>query len=122
MLMASLDQIFAALADPTRRGIVVHLARGEATVSELVDQFDLSQPTISSHIKVLESAGIVSRKQAAQTRPCKLELQQLEVLNDWLAQVQDVWEGNYKRLDSLLAELKQARKERNEHFGSQHTD
>lgn len=112
MLMASLDQIFAALADPTRRGIVVHLARGEATVSELVNQFDLSQPTISSHIKVLESAGIVSRKQEAQTRPCKLELQQLEVLNEWLAQVQDVWEGNYQRLDRLLAELKQARKER----------
>ena len=110
--MPSLDQTFAALADPTRRGIVVHLARGEATVSELVDQFDLSQPTISSHIKVLEAAGIVSRKQEAQTRPCKLEPRQLKVVNDWLGQVHDVWEGNYKRLDSLLAELKRARREK----------
>lgn len=110
--MPSLDQTLAALADPTRRGIVVHLARGEATVSELVDQFDLSQPTISSHIKVLESAGIVSRTQEAQTRPCRLEPKQLKVVNDWLGQVQEVWEGNYKRLDDLLAELKRARKER----------
>lgn len=110
--MLSLDQAFAALADPTRRGIVVHLARGEATVSELVDQFDLSQPTISSHIKVLESAGLVSRTRQAQTRPCKLEPDRLQAVNAWLVQVQDVWEGNYRRLDLLLSELKQARKER----------
>ena len=110
--MSSLDQAFAALADPTRRGIVVHLARGEATVSELVDQFDLSQPTISSHIKVLESAGIISRTREAQTRPCMLEPERLEEINKWLVQVQDVWEGNYRRLDALLSELKQAQKER----------
>ena len=108
--MPSLNQAFAALADPTRRGIVVHLARSEATVSELVDQFDLSQPTISSHIKVLESAGLVSRTRDAQTRPCKLVAERIEEINEWLVQVQDVWEGNYKRLDGLLAELKQARK------------
>ena len=106
----SLDQAFAALADPTRRGIVVHLARGEATVTELVDQFDLTQPTISSHIKVLESAGIVSRTRKAQTRPCQLVADRLGEINEWLGQVQDVWEGNYKRLDALLTELQQARK------------
>ena len=111
--MVSLDLVFSALADPTRRGIVVHLARGEATVSELVNQFDLSQPTISSHIKVLESAGLVSRTRQAQTRPCKLEPDQLQALNVWLGQVQEVWEGNYRRLDGLLSELKRAQKERN---------
>ncbi len=112
MFMPTLDQTFAALSDPTRRGIVVHLARGEATVSELVDQFDLRQPTISSHIKVLESAGLVSRTRDAQTRPCKLEPDRMQAINDWLCQVQDVCEGNYKRLDVLLSELRKAKKER----------
>lgn len=110
--MSTLNEVFGALADPTRRGIVMHLARGEATVSELVDQFDLTQPTISSHLKVLESAGLVSRTREAQTRPRKLELNRLRAVNDWLVQVQDVWEGNYKRLDALLSELKRAQKER----------
>lgn len=108
--MYQLDQAFAALADPTRRGIVLHLARGETTVSELVDQFNLTQPTISSHLKVLESAGLISRRRVAQTRPCKLESDRLKTLTDWLQQVQQIWEGNYKRLDALLLELKKAQK------------
>ena len=112
MLMSRLNQAFAALADPTRRGIVVHLARGEGhpypTWSPL---FSLTQPTISSHLKVLESAGLISRSRVAQSRPCKLETERLKAVTDWLEQVQEIWEGNYKRLDALLAELKQAQKE-----------
>jgi DNA-binding transcriptional ArsR family regulator len=108
--MSQLDQALAALADPTRRGIVVHLARGEASVSELVGLFSLTQPTISSHLKVLESAGLISRSRVAQSRPCKLEAAALRTVTDWLEQVQAIWEGNYRRLDALLAELKRAQK------------
>ncbi len=108
--MHQLDQAFAALADPTRRGIVLHLACGEATVSDLVGQFDLTQPTISSHLKVLESAGFISRRRIAQSRPCKLVPELLKAVTDWLEQVQEIWEGNFKRLDTLLAEFKRAQK------------
>jgi DNA-binding transcriptional ArsR family regulator len=103
--MPTLDESFAALGDPTRRAIVVHLARGEATVSELVSLFDLTQPTISSHLKVLESAGLISRRKVAQSRLCKLEAERLKTITGWLAQVQETWERNYQRLDALLAEL-----------------
>ena len=109
--MKTLDRAFAALADPTRRGIVVRLARGEASVSDLVSQFSLTQPTISSHLKVLESAGLISRRKEAQLRPCKLVPERLKAVTHWLEQVQEVFEGNYKKLDSLLIELKQADKQ-----------
>lgn len=111
MYMNGLDLAFAALADPTRRGIILLLAQGEATVSDLVGRFSLTQPTISSHLKVLESAGLISRSRVAQLRPCKLKTEQLKVVTDWLEQVQEIWEGNFKRLDTLLDELKQAQKE-----------
>ena len=114
MCMNQLDQAFAALADPTRRGILVHLARGEASVSDLVGLFSLTQPTVSSHLKVLESAGLISRRRVAQLRPCKLETERLKEVTDWLEKVQEIWEGNYKRLDALLAELKQSKKEERE--------
>lgn len=107
--MSQLNQAFAALADPTRRAIVVILARGEATVSDLVAQFDFTQPTISAHLKVLEGAGLISRRRIAQARPCKLEADGLKEVTGWLEQVQEIWEGNYKRLDVLLNELKQPR-------------
>jgi DNA-binding transcriptional ArsR family regulator len=110
MHMKQLDRAFAALADPTRREIVVRLARGEASVSDLVGHFSLTQPTISSHLKVLESAGLISRRKEAQLRPCKLVPERLKAVTDWLEQVQEIWEGNYKRLDALLAELKQQEK------------
>lgn len=106
----TLDRAFAALADPTRRGIVLRLARGEASVSELVSRFSLTQPTISSHLKVLESAGLISRRKAAQSRPCKLVPERLKAVTHWLEQVQEGFEGNYKRLDALLTELKQDEK------------
>ena len=109
--MRQLDHAFSALADPTRREILVHLARGEATVSDIVRRFDLTQPTISSHLKVLESAGLISRSRVAQSRPCKLETEPLKTVTDWLEKVHELWEGNYKQLDALLAELKKAQKE-----------
>lgn len=90
---------------------MAHLARREASVSDLVGLFSLTQPTISAHLKVLESAGLISRSRVAQSRPCKLETEQLQAVTDWLEEVQRIWEGNYKRLDALLAELKQGQKE-----------
>jgi DNA-binding transcriptional ArsR family regulator len=114
--MELMNQTFAALADPTRRGIIARLAEGEATVSELVDRFDLTQPTISSHIKVLETAGLISRSRRGQTRPCKLEPDGLRAVNGWLAHLRTVWETNFGRLDDLLEELKvQTRKRSGDH-------
>ena len=81
----------------------MHLARGEASVTELVDLFDLTQPTISSHLKVLESAGLILRRRVAQSRPCKLEPKRLKAVVCWLEQVEAVWEENYQRLDGVLA-------------------
>jgi len=106
MYMDLMNQTFAALADPTRRGIIARLAEGEATVSELVDRFDLTQPTISSHLKVLETAGLISRSRKGQTRPCKLEPNGLQAVNGWLERLRTVWETNFARLDALLEELK----------------
>ena len=78
--------------------------------SDLVGPRLVEQHTISSHLKVLESSGLISRSRVAQSRPCKLETKQLKEVTDWLENVQEIWEGNYKRLDALLAELKQAQK------------
>ena len=105
--MESLNRTFTALADPTRRGIVAHLVHGEATVSQLVEQFELTQPTISSHLKVLESAGLISRSRRAQTRPCKLEPDGLKALDTWLERFRSIWEGNFERLDALLNDLQE---------------
>jgi len=115
--VSQLDYAFAALADPTRRGIVLHLARGEASVSDLVGHFSLTQPTISSHIKVLEKAGLIVRRKDAQFRRCSLAPERLKSVTAWLKQVQEIWEGNHQRLDALLAELKQA-----EQHAGQHTN
>jgi|SRR5215469_14532958 len=106
MYMQQLDYTFAALADQTRRGILARLAKGEATVSELVDQFELTQPTISSHLKTLEKAGLISRSRKAQTRPCRLNPKGLNAIYGWLEAFRVVSESNYVRLDALLTELK----------------
>ncbi|MEM7307939.1 MAG: metalloregulator ArsR/SmtB family transcription factor [Planctomycetota bacterium] len=104
--MVQLEETFAALADPTRRGIVSRLARGSATVSELVDCFELTQPTISSHLKVLERAGLVARSRVAQTRPCSLRPDGFRALEAWLGQLRATYEANYARLDAVLEQLK----------------
>jgi len=102
----NLDATFAALADPTRRAILARLATGEATVNELAAPFDMSQPAISKHLKVLERAGLVSRGREAQRRPRKLEPRPLTEATDWIERYRRIWEANYKRLDALLQELK----------------
>ncbi len=104
-----LDATFAALADPTRRAILVRLAEGEATVTELAAPFDMSQPAISKHLKVLERAGLVSRGRDAQRRPCRLEARPLKAATDWLDNYRSYWEESYQRLDALLDELKSGR-------------
>src|SRR6266853_685834 len=101
-----LDATFAALADPTRRAILARLASGEASVTELAEPFAMSQPAISKHLKVLERAGLVSRGRDAQRRPRRLEPKRLREATRWLERYRRLWEGNYRRLDALLHELK----------------
>jgi DNA-binding transcriptional ArsR family regulator len=103
-----LNATFHALADPTRRAIVARLARGEATVAELAAPFDMSQPAISKHLKVLERAGLVRASQDAQRRPRRLEGQPLTEANDWLAKCRDALEANFARLDDLLESMQRA--------------
>jgi len=103
---ARLDATFTALADPTRRAILALLAKGEATVMELVAPFKMSQPAISKHLKVLERAGLISRSREAQKRPCRLVAKPLAEANEWLESYRKLWEANFDRLDDLLEELK----------------
>jgi DNA-binding transcriptional ArsR family regulator len=100
-----LDMTFAALADPTRRAILARLATGEATVTELAEPFEMSQPAISKHLKVLERAGLISMGVDAQRRPRKLEPKRLEEAVDWIERYREIFERNYRRLDALLEEL-----------------
>ena len=100
-----LDATFAALADPTRRAILARLARGEASVLELAEPFEMTQPAISKHLKVLERAGLVSRGRDAQRRPRRLEAKPLAEASEWLENYRKFWERRYQRLDSLLDEL-----------------
>ena len=101
-----LNTTFAALADPTRRAILARLASGEASVLELAEPFDMSQPAISKHLKVLERAGLISRGRDGQRRPCRIEAQPLEEATGWLEEYRKFWEGRFQRLDVLLDELK----------------
>jgi DNA-binding transcriptional ArsR family regulator len=103
-----LDATFAALADPTRRAILARLAQGEASVAELAEPFAMSQPAISKHLRVLESAGLISTAQDAQRRPRRLEAKALAEANEWLQRYREFWEASYERLDALLGELKAA--------------
>ena len=107
---STLDATFLALADPTRRGILARLAHGEASVSELAEPFAMSQPAISKHLKVLERAGLITVGQDAQRRPRRLAPEPLAEASAWIEQHRKVWEGNYQRLDALLAELQQTSK------------
>ena len=106
MQPAALDATFAALADPTRRAILARLALGETTVMELAEPFEMSQPAISKHLKVLERAGLVSRGRDGQRRPCRIEAKALGEANEWLENYRRIWEANFSRLDALLEELK----------------
>jgi DNA-binding transcriptional ArsR family regulator len=103
---ADLSLTFAALADPTRRAILQRLAKGEASVLELAEPFELSQPAISKHLKVLERAGLISRGRDAQRRPCRIEGERLRQASEWLGTYREFWEASFSRLDDLLEELK----------------
>jgi DNA-binding transcriptional ArsR family regulator len=105
-----LDATFLALADPTRRAILARLATGELSVNELAEPFDMSQPAISKHLKMLERAGLVSRGRDAQRRPCRLEAQPLEAAYLWIERYRQMWDLNFERLDALLEELESAKK------------
>jgi DNA-binding transcriptional ArsR family regulator len=101
--MQNLDTAFSALADPTRRAIIARLALGEATVMELAEPFDMSQPAVSRHLKVLESAGLIARRIEGTKRPCRLVPQAVAELEQWLDQLRRVMSRNYDRLDAVLA-------------------
>lgn len=104
------NSTFSALADPTRRAILLRLAESEATVSELAEPFDLSQPTISKHLKVLEDAGLIVRGRDAQRRPRKLATAALDDVAGWVASFRRQWVGRLDNLDAHLAAM--SRKEK----------
>ena len=108
----SLDQTFAALADPTRRSILARLALGEATVNELAEPFAISQPAISRHIRVLSEAGLIVQRVDGTKRPCRLAPGALSDLDQYLQMLRGSLAQNYRRLDHLLA--KRAKKEKDE--------
>lgn len=107
-----LNATFAALADPTRRAILARLATGEATVTELAEPFEMSQPAISKHLKVLERAGLVVPGQDAQRRPRKLNPKPLAEASIWIETYRKQWEAAFARLDVVLEELKAEKKDR----------
>ena len=106
-----LDATFAALADRTRRAMIAKLARGEASVLELAEPHDMSQPAISKHLKVLERAGLISRGRDAQRRPCRLEAAPLRDATEYLERYREIWEARFERIDELLIEMKSKEKQ-----------
>jgi DNA-binding transcriptional ArsR family regulator len=107
-----LDATFAALADPTRRAILARLASGDASVMELAEPFEMSQPAISKHLKVLERAGLISSGVDAQRRPRRLEPKPLAEATEWLERYREFWERSFQNLDALLDEMKRKPKSR----------
>jgi DNA-binding transcriptional ArsR family regulator len=99
---ARLDATFIALADPTRRAILARLKQGDASVNELAAPFDISQPAVSKHLKILERAGLVSRTNVGTSRPVKIEAGPMREAADWLEKYREFWEKSYQRLDALL--------------------
>jgi DNA-binding transcriptional ArsR family regulator len=106
MTADTLSTTFAALADPTRRAILARLSRGEKTVSQLAKPFNLSLPTISKHLKVLQNAGLVEQGRQAQWRPCRLHAAPLKEVADWVERYRQHWEESFDRLDDLLSSSK----------------
>lgn len=102
MAADQLSLTFAALADPTRRGILARLAEGEATVKELAEPFSVSLPAVSRHLKVLERAGLITRRRAAQSRPTALRVEALREADEWMDTYRAMWEGRIDRLDAHL--------------------
>ena len=106
-----LDRTFAALADPTRRAILERLAAGEASVTELAAPFEMTQPAVSKHLKVLERAGLIARGRERQWRPARLRARPLKEVAEWADRYRRFWEESYDRLDEYLDQLQDRRKE-----------
>ena len=102
----TLSVTLSALADPTRRAILARLAKGEATVNEIAKPFDISLPAVSRHLKVLETAGLISRGREAQWRPCRLKTRSLKAVDDWLSRYRRFWTESFDKMDAYRAELK----------------
>ena len=105
MTVDQLSAVFGALADPTRRAILARLTEGDLTVAELAAPFPVSQPAISRHLKVLEGAGLITRRRRATARLSHLEAEPLREATAWLASYREFWDERYDRLDALLAAL-----------------
>ena len=103
-----LDNVFAALANPTRRAILMQLAEGEASVQEIASPFKMSQPAVSKHLKVLERAGLVERDVDEQRRPARLNADNMADAVEWLNEFQRFWDKGFEQLDTLLIKMKQA--------------
>lgn len=110
-----LDATFAALADPTRRAILARLAQGDASVMQLAEPFEMSQPAISKHLKVLERAGLISSGRDAQRRPRRLDAKPLEEASAWLERYRRLWEASFERLDAVLDDMKAKEKQHGRH-------
>ncbi|HEY8008922.1 MAG TPA: metalloregulator ArsR/SmtB family transcription factor [Methylocella sp.] len=104
--MLKLDAVFSAMADPTRRAILARLALGEATVLELAEPFEITQPAISRHLKVLEGAGLIVRRVEGTKRPCRLAPSAISEIDQWLNVLRQALTENYDRLDDVLAGMK----------------
>ena len=105
-----LDAAFSALADPTRRAILARLALGETAVNELAEPFDMSLPNISKHLKVLEGAGLITRRRDAQRRPCRIEPETLKEVSGWIEAYRKLWDERFDRLDDYLKQLQDKEK------------
>ena len=103
----TLSATFAALSDPTRRAILARLADGEASVKDLSAPFDMTQPAISKHLRVLERAGLIERGRQAQWRPRRLRAEPLRDIADWVSQYRRHWEDSFDRLDAYLRDVNQ---------------
>ena len=108
--MSNLDAAFSALADPTRRAILARLALGEATVMELAAPFEMTQPAVSRHIKVLEGAGLVVRRVDGTKRPCRLAPGAIDEIDQWLGMLREALTKNYDRLDGVLARMQKRKR------------
>jgi DNA-binding transcriptional ArsR family regulator len=104
-----LSETFAALASSTRRAILARLARGEATVNQLAEPFEMTLPAISKHIKVLERAGLIVRSHRAQYRPCTLEATPLEAVSTWAERYRPIWEARFDRMDDYIRQFQPQR-------------
>lgn len=101
----ALSVTFAALADPTRRAMLLRLSQGEVSVSALAEPFQMSLPAATKHLRVLERAGLVQKSRDAQRRPCRINAEPLKQATDWMAQYRQFWEGSLDRLDAYLQQL-----------------